>query len=251
MASHSSTGSDRRARAGGAPPHPRATRQDRRAGQVQAATRQRVEQARRARRRKVWGRSAVVAGVAVLALLVVFLTGGHGGTGSYAYQVGRPGPGATAPDFTLASNMGGSFNLGAQRGKTVLLFFQEGTDCQPCWKQIQAIQHDMTAFHRAGIDEVVSITTDPLGALQQAAQTYGTTIPVLSDPTLSASHAYHANGFGMMGTNFDGHTFVVVGPTGRIEWRADYGGAPNYTMYVPDPTLLHQMRAGMAHHQTA
>ncbi|MHB1928923.1 MAG: peroxiredoxin family protein [Acidimicrobiales bacterium] len=164
----------------------------------------------------------------------------------YTYQVGSPGPGATAPDFTLPSNMRGTFDLGAQRGKTVLLLFQEGTDCQPCWTQLQAIQANMAAFRRAGIDEVVSITTDPFGALRQAASTYGTTIPVLSDPTLAVSRSYHANDYGMMGTSADGHSFIVVGPSGRIEWRADYGGAPNYTMYVPAPTLLHQMQAGMA-----
>ncbi|MHB8293353.1 MAG: peroxiredoxin family protein [Acidimicrobiales bacterium] len=220
------------------------TKPAQRTGQAKAA--QRSERARRARRRKIWARSGLGAVAAVAILLLVFLTGGHGKRSSFPYQVGSPGPGATAPGFTLPSNMGGTFNLGAQRGKTVLLFFQEGTDCQPCWAQLQAIQSNMAAFQRAGIDEVVSITTDPLSALQQAATTYGTTIPVLSDPTLSVSHAYNANLYGMMGTGADGHSFIVVGPNGRIEWRADYGGAPNYTMYVPVPTLLRQMAAGMA-----
>ncbi len=209
------------------------------------------EQARRIRHRKAWIRSGLGAGAAVIVLLIVFLTGGHSSAGSYTYQVGQPGPGAIAPDFTLPSNMGGTFNLAAQRGKTVLLYFQEGTDCQPCWTQLQAIQHDIVGFHHAGIDEVVSITTNPLGALKQAASIYDTTIPVLSDPTLTVSQAYHANDYGMMGTSADGHSFIVVGPNGRIEWRADYGGAPNYTMYVPIPTLLAQMRAGMADHHVS
>ena len=248
MTSRTATGSGRRPPTRATPSNRRPARQDRRPSQVQGAKRQRAEQARRARHRKVWIRSGLGAGAAVIILLIVFLTGGHGGSGSYTYKVGSPGPGATAPDFTLPSNMGGSFNLAAQRGKTVLLYFQEGTDCQPCWTQLQAIQHDMAGFHHAGIDEVVSITTDPVGSLRQAASTYGTTIPVLSDSTLTVSHAYDANSYGMMGTSMDGHSFIVVGPSGRIEWRADYGGAPNYTMYVPVPTLLAQMRAGMAHH---
>ncbi|MHB1927853.1 MAG: peroxiredoxin family protein [Acidimicrobiales bacterium] len=189
-------------------------------------------------------RSGLAAPAAVVALLVVFLTGGHGSS-SYTYQVGSPGPGAMAPDFTLRSNMGGSFDLAAQRGKTVLIFFQEGTGCEACWNQLQAIQTNLAALHRAGIDEVVSITTDALGALRQAASTYGTTIPVLSDPSLVVSRAYHANDYGMMGTSADGHSFLVVGAGGRIRWRADYGGAPKYTMYVPVPTLVHQMEAGM------
>jgi hypothetical protein len=44
--------------------------------------------------------------------------------------------------------------------------------------------------------------------------------------------------------NQDGHSFVVVGLDGVIKWRADYGGAPNYTMFVPDPDLLAQMKSG-------
>jgi peroxiredoxin Q/BCP len=73
----------------------------------------------------------------------------------------------------------------------------------------------------------------------------GLTIPVLSDPNLSVSKAYTANLYGMMGPGCDGHSFLVVGPDGRIEWRADYGGAPNYTMYLPVPNLLADIQVGL------
>ena len=43
-----------------------------------------------------------------------------------------------------------------------------------------------------------------------------------------------------------GHTFIVVGPDGRIKWRADYGGSPNYTMYVPVQSLIADIRAGLS-----
>ncbi|WP_438452434.1 hypothetical protein, partial [Listeria monocytogenes] len=69
--------------------------------------------------------------------------------------------------------------------------------------------------------------------------------PVLSDPDLAVSSAYHANDYGMMGRSRDGHSFVLVGPDGRIRWRADYGGAPDYTMYLPVPNLIADMRQGM------
>ncbi len=45
------------------------------------------------------------------------------------------------------------------------------------------------------------------------------------------------NQFGMMGDSRDGHSLVLIGPDGEILWRADYGGAPNYTMFVPVPCL--------------
>ena len=214
------------------------------------ARRRRAGLVQRARRRRIWIRAGLAAAVAALILLVVFLTGSqHNGGTSLTYQVGQPGPGAPAPDVSLASDLGGRFDLAAEHGKTVLIYFQEGTDCEPCWTQLTAFQHDMAQFHRAGIDEIVSITTDPLGALVQKASDEGVTIPVLSDPDLAVSRQYDANQYGMMGATMDGHTMVVVGPTGKIEWRADYGGAPNYTMYVPDTTLLAQMRAGMGQYR--
>jgi peroxiredoxin Q/BCP len=62
---------------------------------------------------------------------------------------------------------------------------------------------------------------------------------------LAVSQAFTAKGYGMMGNSRDGHTFIMVGPDGRISWRADYGGAPNYTMYVPVSNLIADMRAGL------
>jgi peroxiredoxin Q/BCP len=219
----------------------------RKARAVEQAGRRRAGSGQRARRRRIWIRAGLACAVAASILLVVFLTGSQNNRGAgYIYQVGQPGPGLPAPGVSLASDMGGRFDLAAQHGKTVLMYFQEGTDCEPCWTQLKAFQHDMVQFRQAGIDEIVSITTDPLGALVQKASDEGVTIAVLSDPDLSVSRRYDANQYGMMGATMDGHTMIVVGPTGQIEWRADYGGAPNYTMYVPDATLLAQMRAGMA-----
>ena len=207
----------------------------------------RTERSQRARRRQLWLRTVVAVLAGGVVLLVVFLTGGNRGAASYPYQVGQPGVGAIAPMFQLQSTAGGTFSVAAAHGKTMLLYFQEGTDCEPCWTQLHDIQRDMAKFRAAGVDQVVSITTDSLGALRQKASDEGIQIPVLSDLNLAVSHVYHANQYGMMGTMMDGHSFVLIGPNGTVEWRADYGGPPNYTMFVPDRTLLDQMRAGMAH----
>jgi hypothetical protein len=48
----------------------------------------------------------------------------------------------------------------------------------------------------------------------------------------------------MMGASRDGHTFVLVGPDGKIKWRGDYGGAPKYTMFLPTTALLAGIKAG-------
>ncbi len=98
---------------------------------------------------------------------------------------------------------------------------------------------------------MVSITSDPLDAIRQKVADERIATPVLSDPDLRVSQTYHANQYGMMGQSRDGHTFIVVGPDGRIRWRADYGGSPNYTMFVPSQNLLADLRKGLGQPQPA
>lgn len=194
----------------------------------------------------------LLVGGAIIVLGTIFVLNSQGRAssspnqaGQYAFQAGQPGPGAQAPAIQLPSTDGKTFDLAAMHGKTVLLYFQEGIDCQPCWDQMKDIQAHWSAFQVLHIDQMVSITSDPLSALQQKVSDEGLSIPVLSDPALAVSHTYTANQYGMMGTSRDGHTFILVGPDGRIRWRADYGGAPNYTMDVPAENLLADLRAGL------
>jgi peroxiredoxin Q/BCP len=166
-------------------------------------------------------------------------------TGKYPFAVGSPGPGEQAPPIRLQSTDGSTFDLASLRGKTVLLFFQEGLACQPCWDQIKDIESNIKQFQSLGIDKIVSITSDPLDALRQKVADEGLSTPILYDANLAVSRTYDANKYGMMGESSDGHTFIVVGPDGRIRWRADFGGAPNYTMYVPISTLIADMKEGL------
>jgi peroxiredoxin len=209
-----------------------------------AAARQ--AQARAARRRKIGVRAAIALGAVMVAavLFAIFSGASHSGAGTYPYQAASPGAGQAAPAFTLASSTGGRISLSQYRGKNVLLFFQEGLTCQPCWNQITDLQQHAAQLKAAGISQVVSITTDPIGAITQKARDMGLTIPVLSDPALAVSRAYHANVYGMMGSSRDGHTFILVGPDGVIRWRADYGGPPKYTMFLPTTALLAGIKAG-------
>jgi peroxiredoxin len=209
-----------------------------------------ARQARRRaeRRRKAGMRAGMAAGVAavVAVLFVIFHHASSSGTGpsAYPYQVGSPGPGRAAPVFTLAASTGGQVSLAAYRGKTVLLFFQEGLTCQPCWNQITDLEKHAAQLRAAGITSVVSVTGDPVGPITQKARDMGLITPVLADPGLAVSRAYGANAYGMMGHSADGHSFILVGPDGVIRWRADYGGAPKYTMFLPTATMLADMKAG-------
>ena len=222
---------------------PKTTSAERRA---KLAAAQQAQQ-RAGRRRKIGVLAAVAAGVAavVAGLFVLFHNNASpAGTGAYPYQVGSPGPGHAAPAFTLAASTGAKVSLSQYRGKSVLLFFQEGLSCQPCWTQIADLEKHAAQLKAAGISQVLSITGDPVGAITQKTRDMGLTTPVLADPGLAVSRAYGANAYGMMGSSADGHTFIVVGPSGVIRWRADYGGAPRYTMFLPTTSMLADMRAG-------
>jgi len=167
---------------------------------------------------------------------------GPAGASGYPHVAGEPAAGS-APEFTLPSSTGGEISLSDYRGQSVLLYFQEGLMCQPCWDQIQDLEQNQAALRAAGIDEVVSITTDPVDLIARKMADEGLSTPVLSDPTLDVTRSYATNQYGMMGTSRNGHSFILVGPDGEIDWRADYGGPPDYTMYLPTEKMLADLAA--------
>ena len=187
---------------------------------------------------------AILVVIVIGVLYVVFRSNGQQNAAGGRFQVGSPGVGQSAPAFALASASGGTVSLSAYRGKTVLLYFHEGLGCQPCWDQIRDLTQKWPQFSAAGVDDLVTITTGATNLIAQKMHDDGLNATALSDPDLTASHAYSANQYGMMGTGSDGHTFVLVGPTGTIQWRADYGGSPNYTMYVAPSQLLTDLKGG-------
>lgn len=198
--------------------------------------------------------AAMVAALVLVAVTVLYLVYQSGsrsadsaaaGSG-YPHVAGDPRAGAPAPAFTLTSGDGTPVSLSDYRGRTVLLYFQEGLSCQPCWDQIRDLEQHQAALRAAGVDAVVSITTDPTPLIGRKAVDENLATPVLSDPDLAVSRAYDANQYGMMGDMRDGHSFVLVGPDGTIEWRADYGGAPDYTMFLPTDKMLADLTAERA-----
>lgn len=117
--------------------------------------------------------------------------------------------------------------------------------CQPCWDQLTDLERNADKLKAAGIDDVVSVTTDPIDLVTRKNRDEGVTTPVLSDPDLTVSRAYETNKYGMMGDSRNGHSFILVGPDGTIRWRADYGGPPKYTMFLPTEAMLADLRAGV------
>ena len=188
-------------------------------------------------------------GIVAVGVLVVGIAARNTLTGAdkqgVAYEVGRPGPGDPAPDFSLTNADGTQFHFADLHGKQVLLYFHEGLGCDQCWRQIDSIQADLARFRGLGIAEVVAISADPATAQGQRAKRTSITIPTLADPDRAVSDAYGTLAYGMMNGALPGHTFILVGPDGSIRWRADYGGAPNYTMFVADDALLAEVRRAL------
>ena len=217
-----------------------------------------AEAARRAHVRRLRTRVGLVSAAALLVLGGVFALSTAGtrsasdpAAARYRFVVARPGLGARAPELRLASTTGGTWDLAAQRGRATLLYFQEGLGCQPCWEQIKDIEGNPQRLKALGVDEVVSITGNDLGQLKQKAADEGIHTRVLADPGLTQSRRWGANEQGMMGDTANGHSFVLVDPQGTIRARADYGGAPDYTMYLPVDSLARDLHQQLTGHEGA
>ncbi|MGH8925596.1 MAG: peroxiredoxin family protein [Acidimicrobiia bacterium] len=201
------------------------------------------------RRPLLIGVGITVGFVAILAAIFAANSGGppasEGSGSGYRFDVGSPGPGEQAPPLRLPAADGNTFDLADLSGQTVLLYFQEGLMCPPCWDQLRDIEAEGDRFTALGIDSIVTITTDNVDLLARRVADEGLRSPVLSDLGREVSEAWGTLGAGMMGGATNGHSFVVVGHDGNIRWRADYGGAPDFTMYLPVSALLADLRQGL------
>jgi peroxiredoxin len=127
-----------------------------------------------------------------------------------------------APTFTLPSSLGGKISLSDYAGKkNVLLYFQEGVMCSPCWNQLEDIQKNYDKFKSLDV-EVLTILVDPLNADIKESNKRGINLPLLDDGNLSASKAYNVLDYSMHPGSRPGHTFVLIGKDSNIIWKKDY-----------------------------
>ena len=65
----------------------------------------------------------------------------HGGGGTASNKKFQPlVPGTIAPDFSLISTNGQTVSLADYKGRNVLLFFNEGVMCSPCWQEVSRLE---------------------------------------------------------------------------------------------------------------
>ncbi|MGH7456558.1 MAG: redoxin domain-containing protein, partial [bacterium] len=142
---------------------------------------------------------------------------------------------ALAPDFTLPSTTGGTITLSDFRGKkNVLIYFNEGLSCQPCWEQIPELEKYMGDFEKMNVT-LLNVSFDSVDKWKETIDSYKIKTPVLSYGFEGTEADYNLMPFSMgMGTGADhmggstgnrgraGHTFILVGTDGIIKWRVDY-----------------------------
>ena len=162
----------------------------------------------------------------VAAATLFLLTGrqAHGGAVSGA-----------APGFTLPSTDGRAVSLASFRGHDVLLYFSEGVGCDACFYQMRELEAHQGELRAAGL-QVLPIVVNPAPQVRQAMAQFRLHTPFLIDASERVSAAYQVLGTGMH-ANLPGHTFVLVGPDGRLRWEMSYP-----TMFVSAAKLLHQLR---------
>ncbi|HEY6047615.1 MAG TPA: redoxin domain-containing protein, partial [Sphingomicrobium sp.] len=114
--------------------------------------------------------------------------------------------GSTVPSFSETNLLTGqTISDKSVYAHKTLLFFSEGVMCQACFEQIQGLQQVGDQLAKRGI-QLVSITPDSTSELQQAAQQYRITTPLISDSSRAMSEAFNTLGKGMH-ADTPGHAF--------------------------------------------
>lgn len=174
---------------------------------------------------------AGLAFIAVAAVLILLARSGSSNVGEEGAMSGQ------APEFVLPRLDGEPVALSAYRGeRNVLLFFNEGYGCPPCWQQARELQEAQAAFDAADT-ELLVVIVDPPDRARQEVQRWGLTVPVLLDESREVSRAYRALGFGMHADK-PNHTFVFVDAAGEIRWWKDYA-----SMYAPTEEVIDRVEA--------
>jgi peroxiredoxin len=202
-------------------------------GRRDAAIRERERRRARQRLTRFAWRAAVLVGVVGLGagLILAFQAAGPQKASSSPDMIAKP-----APDFALKTADGGDVSLSDFGGKkNVLLFFNEGYGCDPCWQQTAQLQKDQQTFADMDV-EVYAVMVDQPSLIKSEMARWGlTTIPILVDQTTKVSKSYDA--LGGMHANKPDHKFVLISREGTILWAKDYP-----SMRVDGDDVINQVR---------
>jgi peroxiredoxin Q/BCP len=126
--------------------------------------------------------------------------------------------GATAPDFTLPLDDGTSFQLSAQLGHPVVLYFYPEDDSGGCTDENKEFSDRMAAFHALGA-KLVGISPDNIQTHQKFRRKYNLLSPLAADPDHQAIEAYGLWKLKKLyGREFMGliRTSFIIGADGKV-----------------------------------
>ncbi len=126
----------------------------------------------------------------------------------------RLAPGDPAPDFSLATDDGGTDSLADHRGRHLIVYFYPAAMTPGCTTQACDFTDSLASFQAHGYD-VVGISPDSPATLAKFRDRDAITFPLLADPDRSVLKAYGAFGEKKLyGKTVEGvlrSTFVVDG----------------------------------------
>jgi len=134
-------------------------------------------------------------------------------------MVGKP-----APEFSLSSYDGKQFILSQQRGKKVILFFNEGIMCYPaCWNQMAALGSDP----KLNSDQVVSVSIvndqaeEWMQAVEKMPELGKGTILLDTDKKISQMYDMLNLSSSMHKGGMPGHTYLILDEQGIVRYTLD------------------------------
>ena len=127
-------------------------------------------------------------------------------------------PGATAPEFRLPRDGGGSVALSDFAGRRLVLYFYPKADTPGCTIEAKDFSRLAPAFDKAGI-AVIGVSADPVKKQVAFKAKHGLQTPLASDETHEMLEAYGVwTEKSMYGRTYMGinRTTVLIGSDGRI-----------------------------------
>ena len=124
--------------------------------------------------------------------------------------------GEPAPDFTLQGVPEGSYHLGSQRGKVVVLAFYPGDFTPVCLRQLKHYEEQRQRLERTGA-VLWGISTDTLESHERMAKSYALAFPLLADPEGKVADDYGTRGL-LGGAK---RALFIVDGRGQVRYRRD------------------------------
>lgn len=139
--------------------------------------------------------------------------------GNFGSLKGKP-----ARDFTLTAYDGKPFNLNQQRGKKVVLFFNEGIMCYPaCWNQVAVLGADKK-LNNEQVTSASIVVDDKAqwdGAIKKMPQLGEGIILFDQDKSVSRQYGVLSLESSMHKGNMPGHTYIIIDEGGIIRYTLD------------------------------